>query len=80
MKNSSDFNILSLQSEFNADEMGKITAILSDTQKIEINRSAAEDFIRILNEHHNESKDASPASALSDDDFRNLSMKLKNKK
>ena len=45
MNRSADFNILSLQSEFPADEMGKITAILSEAQELEISRKAAEDYI-----------------------------------
>lgn len=80
MKNSADFNILSLQSEFSADEMGKITAILSDTQKIEINKAAADDFIAVLREHSESAKDNAPAAALSDDDFLNFAKKLKSRK
>ncbi len=80
MKSSSDFNILSLQSEFSADEMGKITAILSDTQKIEVNRSAADDFIEILRSHHENSVTKTPAAALSDDDFLQFAKNLKGRK
>lgn len=80
IKASADFNILSLQSEFSANEMGKITAILSDTQRIEINRAAADDFIRTLKSENEERKDKPAASALSDDDFRSFAKNLKGKK
>ncbi len=80
MKQSADFNILSLQSEFPADEMGKITAILSEAQELEISRKAAEDYINILNEHQSEEQSASPPSALSDDDFLSLAKKIRSRK
>ena len=80
IKASADFNILSLQSEFSANEMGKITAILSDTQRIEVNRAAADDFIRTLKSENEERKDKPAASALSDDDFRCFAKNLKGKK
>lgn len=80
MKNSTDFNILSLQSEFSADEMGKITAILSDTQKIEVNRAAAQDYIGILSDYSRRTKENQTAASLSDDDFLKFAQKLKNKK
>ena len=80
IKASADFNILSLQSEFSANEMGKITAILSDTQRIDINRAAADDFIRTLKSENEERKDKPAASALSDDDFRSFAKNLKGKK
>lgn len=80
MEMSSNFNILSLQSEFSADEMGKITAILSDTEKIELNRNAAEDFIRVLTKHHEGMKNKIPPAQMSDDDLLQLQKKLKGKK
>lgn len=80
MKQSADFNILSLQSEFSADEMGKITAILSEAQELEISRKAAEDYINILNEHKSEEQSAFPPSALSDDDFLSLAKKIRSRK
>jgi hypothetical protein len=80
MKQSADFNILSLQSEFPADEMGKITAILSEAQELEISRKAAEDYIQILNEHHSAEQSAAPPSALSDDDFLSLAKKIRSRK
>lgn len=80
MRSSSDFNILSLQSEFSADEMGKITDILSEMQQIDINRSAAEDYINILKESHEKRAESRPASSLSDDDFLSLAHRLKSQK
>jgi len=77
MKQSADFNILSLQSEFTADEMGKITAILSEAQVLEINRRAAEDYINILNENTGGS---AAAGSLSDDDFLSFTQKLRSRK
>ena len=80
MNRSADFNILSLQSEFSADEMGKITAILSEAQELEISRKAAEDYINILNGHKSDEQSASPPSALSDDDFLSLAKKIRSRK
>lgn len=80
MKLSADFNILSLQSEFPADEMGKITAILSEAQELEISRKAAEDYIKILNEHKSAEQSASSPSALSDDDFLSLAKSIRSRK
>ena len=77
MKQSADFNILSLQSEFTADEMGKITAILSEAQVLEINRRAAEDYINILNEN---TGGGAAAGSLSDDDFLSFTQKLRSRK
>ena len=80
MNRSADFNILSLQSEFPADEMGKITAILSEAQELEISRKAAEDYINILNGHKSDEQSTSPPSALSDDDFLSLAKKIRSRK
>ncbi len=80
MKESADFNILSLQSEFPADEMGKITGILSEAQTLELNRNAAEDYIKILNERREREQSAAPPSALSDDDFLSLAKKIRSRK
>lgn len=80
MRISSDFNILSLQSEFSADEMGKITDILSEARQIDINRSAAEDYITTLRNSHEKRASAAPAAALSDDEFLKRLNRLKNEK
>ncbi len=78
LKNSQNFNILSLQSEFSADEMGKITEILSRSREIDINKAAADDFIRILTQRRPEAE-AAPSS-LSDDDFLSFAKNLRSKK
>lgn len=80
MKESADFNILSLQSEFPADEMGKITAILSEAQTLEMNKNAACDYINILNERREREQSAAPPSALSNDDFLSLTKKIRSRK
>ncbi|MGN0665702.1 MAG: DNA primase [Huintestinicola sp.] len=80
MKNSTDFSLMSLQSEFSADEMGKITAIMTNTENIDINRAAVEDFIQLLKNHMEESRQADIPSAMSDDDFLKFAESLKNKK
>ncbi|MBQ8567778.1 MAG: DNA primase [Oscillospiraceae bacterium] len=80
IKNSADFDIMSLQSEFTADEMGKITAILAKSREIEINRSTAEDYINILLKSYSERTEQQPASDMSDDDFRNFARSMRNNK
>ena len=80
IKNSADFDIMSLQSEFTADEMGKITAILVKSREIEINRSTAEDYINILLKSYSERTEQQPASDMSDDDFRNFARSMRNNK
>lgn len=80
IKNSADFDIMSLQSEFTADEMGKITAILAKSREIEINRSTAEDYINILLKSYSERTEQQAASDMSDDDFRNFARSMRNNK
>lgn len=80
MKLSADFNILSLQSEFTADEMGKITAVLSEAQTLETNKAAAEDYINILKERQEDMQLAATPAALSDDDFLSLAKKIRSRK
>lgn len=78
MKNSPDFTIMSLQSEFSADDMGKITEISLLCGKIDVNEAAVEDFIAILNEYNR--KESEDVKDMSDDDFVKYIEKLKNKK
>lgn len=78
-ENMQDFNILSLQSEFSADEMGKITAILEEISQIDMNREAADDYIGILKRHRQEAEAAVPG-AMSDEDFAAFAHRLKNQK
>lgn len=77
VKNNGFSDILSLQSEFTADEMGKITEIAVNSKDVNINRTAVDDFINILLSADHNAKDA---RNLSDDDFLKFTENLKNKK
>lgn len=80
LKNSPDFDIMSLQSEFTADEMGKITAILAKNREIDINRSVADDYINTLLRYREEKNENKAAAEMSDDDLRSFAQQLRNKK
>ncbi|MCC8043230.1 MAG: DNA primase [Oscillospiraceae bacterium] len=80
MEKSPNFGIMSLQGEFSADEMGKITSILSSTKDIELNRRAADDFIEVLKSYYNKSRETLSPSEMSDEQFRQLANAMKNKK
>ncbi len=67
LKNSSEFDIMSLQSEFTAAEMGKITEIIINGREIDVTRSALDDYIKILDDFRGKNTDA---GEMSDDDFR----------
>lgn len=77
IKNSAFSDILSLQSEFTADEMGKITEIAVNSKDVNINRTAVDDFINILLSHADNSADK---KNMSDDDFIKYTQSLKSKK
>lgn len=77
IKNSCFYDILSLQSEFTADEMGKITEIAVNSKDVKINRTAVEDFINILISEDGNSK---KAAEFSDDEFLKYTQNLKSKK
>lgn len=77
IKNASFSDILSLQSEFTADEMGKITEIEVNSKDVNINRTAVDDFINILLSAGDNQKNIKD---FSDDDFLKYTMNLKNKK
>ncbi len=77
MKNSAFSDILSLQSEFTADEMGKITEIVINSKDVNINRTAVDDFINILISNADNSADIKD---MSNDDFLKYIQDLKNKK
>lgn len=77
IKNSCFYDILSLQSEFTADEMGKITEIAVNSKDVNINRTAVEDFINILLSDNDNSK---KAAEFSDDEFLKYTQNLKSKK
>lgn len=67
LKTSMDFDPMSLQSEFTADEMGKITEIFVKNRSIDINRAAFEDYIKVLIEYG--SADIN-VGEMTDDEFR----------
>lgn len=77
-KNSDFFDIYSLQSEFTADEMGKITNILADFENITLNDNTAFDYMKVINESPDNNNKS--ASEYSDDEFRAFTKNLKNKK
>ena len=66
---------MSLQSEFTADEMGKITEILVKNRSVDINRSAFEDYINILIDCKTTDVNV---GELSDDDFRDFFSSINN--
>ena len=80
IRGSTNFDIMSLQSEFTADEMGRITAILEETGEIEIGADAAEDYIAILTAYHEESQKKIRPADMSDDDLRSFAIQMKNRK
>lgn len=80
LKNSEDFNILSLQSEFSPDEMGTITEMLLENENIDINERAVRDFIEVLTRHNDREEEKTSASALSDDEFLKLTQRLKSRR
>lgn len=77
LKNSSEFDIMSLQSEFSADEMGKITEIIVNNKDIDISRSALDDYINVLIDYKSKNVDV---STMSDDDFLKYFNNLKKNK
>ncbi|MDE7295324.1 MAG: DNA primase [Oscillospiraceae bacterium] len=79
MEKSQDFNISSLNSEFSPDEMGKIFTIISESSKIDMNREAAEDFIRTLTEHRKKISVPSPGE-MSEEDFAAFAARLRSRK
>lgn len=77
IKNSAFSDILSLQSEFSADEMGKITEIEVNSKDVNINKTALDDFINILVSSADNSESAKD---MSDDEFLKYIQNLKRKK
>ncbi|MCD7730017.1 MAG: DNA primase [Oscillospiraceae bacterium] len=74
IKSESYYDIMSLQSEFSADEMGKITEIIVNSKGIDINRLALDDYIAILNEYKDRDDNVGD---LSNDDFLQYVDKMK---
>lgn len=77
LKNTVDFDVMSLQSEFSADEMGKITEIIVNNRNVDINRSAVDDYIKILSDYKDKNVDV---KEMSNDDFRSYFENLKKSK
>lgn len=77
IKNSAFSDILSLQSEFSANEMGKITEIEVNSKDVNINKTALDDFINILVSSADNSEGAKD---MSDDEFLKYIQNLKRKK
>ena len=77
IKNSSFYDILSLQSEFTADEMGKITEIAINSKDVNIDRTIVDDFINILLSGADNSVDV---KNISDEEFLKYMEELKSKK
>lgn len=77
LKNTVDFDVMSLQSEFSADEMGKITEIIVNNRNVDINRSAVDDYIKILSDYKDKNFDV---KEMSNDDFRSYFENLKKSK
>lgn len=77
IKNSAFSDILSLQSEFSADEMGKITEIEVNSKDVNINKTAVDDFINILISSADNSADV---KNMSNDEFLKYIQELKSKK
>lgn len=77
LKSAAEFDIMSLQSEFSADEMGKITEIIVGSRGVEIDRGALDDYIKILEEHKNSNTNI---KEMSDDDFLSYFENLKKNK
>ncbi len=77
IRNSAFSDIHSLQSEFTADEMGKITEIAINSKDVNINKTTVDDFINILVSSDDNSVDIKD---MSNDDFLKYIQNLKNKK
>ncbi|MBQ8379155.1 MAG: hypothetical protein IJX42_08510, partial [Oscillospiraceae bacterium] len=77
IKNSAFSDIHSLQSEFTADEMGKITEIVINSKDVNINRTTVNDFVNILVSAADNQVDVKD---MSNDDFLKYIQDLKKKK
>lgn len=77
LKNSLDFSFSSLNSEFTADEMGRISEIQAKTKNILITEKEIDDYIRVLLSHKIETN---AVQELSDDDFKKYVENLKPQK
>lgn len=75
MDKSPDYDIMSIQSELTAEEMGKLIKILTINKQININRSVVNDYINILLDEKEQK--CVNIKELSDDDLRNMTERLR---
>lgn len=71
---SEDFDIMQLQSELTADEMGRVTGIISDLSQLQLDRQAADDYINVLMKYQDTS---AGGDVMTDDDLLQLQKKLR---
>ncbi len=77
IKNTVEFDISLLQSEFSADDMGKIYSVIVANERVDIGREALDDYINTLCSYSERNIDA---SSMSDDDFLRLFEDMKRNK
>lgn len=77
IKNTVEFDISLLQSEFSADDMGKIYSVIVANERVDIGREALDDYINTLCSYSERNVDA---SSMSDDDFLRLFEDMKRNK
>lgn len=77
IKNTVEFDISLLQSEFSADDMGKIYSVIVANERVDIGREALDDYINTLCSYAERNIDA---SSMSDDDFLRLFEDMKRNK
>lgn len=77
IKNSVEFDVSLLQSEFSADEMGKIFAIIVANEQVEIGRETLDDYINTLTSYNSRNVDV---ASMSNDEFLRYFESLKKSK
>ena len=77
INNSVEFDISLLQSEFSADEMGKVYSIIVANQQVDITRETLDDYINILKGYAEKNIDA---AAMSNEEFLRYFESLKKSK
>ena len=78
LKNGAECSISMFGSEFSADEMGKISEIITNMREIPVDAAAFCDYVSVLSDYRPDSN--KPASEMSDDEFAAFFENLKNKK
>lgn len=78
--NAEDISFSSFYDEFSADQVGRITSIVSDNSSLGINAAVADDCIEIISSYNRKLSDDKSSDDLSDDFMRSLADSLKNKK